>query len=429
MNTATVQTLAAEAPGPDGHRQIVRLAVNAVAVARGLPAPWPVGLPDDAAEHVTKLLVDLGDLSTWGAAELGALREQLLTGEDRDASGAWYTPPEVARPLTRAALSEITDLHLDDAPADVLAVSVLDPACGGGVFLIAAARLLATAHAALLYGANGPAPLTVQAVMADVMRSCVYGIDTDPVAVDLAKSACWLETAGFTPITWLDNNIIIGNALNGDLPPVLADRLNSTGPLAIIGNPPYKDKAKGAAPWIEARRPRRTVDRAPDELYRPSLDEFRTPGQGRIEYALSNLYIYFWRWALWRTFETRLTPGVIAFITPSAWLKSPTFDGMRATMRRAADRVLIVDLTPEGKAPPTPTRIFPGVTLPLCAAILTRREGPRPETVATSHIATVRGAREDKYRQLERLLGPTGDPDCGLHNGGTACSCRSEATP
>lgn len=411
MSTSTLEALAAEAPGPDGHRQIVRLAVNAVAAARGLRPPWPVELPDDAAERVVKLLTDLGDLSQWGAAELGALREQLLAGEDRSASGAWYTPPEVAKPLTRAALSEITDLHLDDDPADVLNVSVLDPACGGGVFLAAAARLLAAAYVGLLYGTHEPAPLTVRAVMAEVLASCVYGIDTDPVAVDLAKSACWLETSGLTPIDWLDDNIIVGNALDGDIPPTLAGRLNATGPLAIVGNPPYKDKAKGAAPWIEARRSRRPADRAPDELWRPSLDEFRIPGQGRIEYPLSNLYVYFWRWALWRAFETRLSPGVIAFLAPSAWLKSDTFSGMRAAMRRAADRVLIVDLTPEGKAPPVSTRIFPGVTLPLCAAVLTRRGGPRPDDLAPAYCATVTGSREDKFRQIERLLGASDPPD------------------
>lgn len=402
---AAAAALAAEAPGPDGHRQLVRLAVNTVAAARGLRAPWPVDLPDDATDRVVKLLTDLGNLSQWGAAELGALREQLLTGEDRSTAGAWYTPPEVAGPLTRAALSEVADWYLDDAPADVLKASVLDPACGAAVFLVAAARLLAALYAGRLYRTQRPAPLTVQAVMADVMKACVYGIDTDPVAVDLAKSVCWLQTSGHAPITWLDDNIIVGNALDGDLPPALAARLNTDSPLAIVGNPPYKDKAKGAAPWIEARRPRRLADRRPDELWRPSLDEFRMPGQGRLEYALSNLYVYFWRWALWRAFETRLTAATIAFITPSAWLQSDAFDGMRAAMRRTADRGLIVNLTPEGKAPPTATRIFPGVTLPLCAAVFTRHAGPNPQAPASVHIATVSGRREDKFRHLERLLG------------------------
>ncbi|AXK34663.1 hypothetical protein DVA86_20435 [Streptomyces armeniacus] len=407
LSTA-LEAIVAEAPGADGHRHIMRLAVNAAAAARNYPQPWHVELPVDTAERVTKLLTDLGDLATWGAPELGSLHEQLLAAEDRSASGSWYTPPELAQPLTRAALSEVTDLYLEDNPGDVLAVTVLDPAVGGGVFLVAAARLLAAAYTALLYGTNRPAPLTVQAVMPDVLKSCVYGIDTDPVAVDLAKSACWLETSGLTPIGWLDDNIIVGNALAGDLPPALTARLNSTGPLAIVGNPPYKDKAKGAAPWIEARRPKPGHRRTADELHRPSLDEFRIPGHGRTDGLMSNLYIYFWRWALWRAFETRLATASVAFITPSPWLTSPTFDGMRAFIRQSADRGAIINLTPEGKAPPGPTRLFPGVTLPLCAAVFTRCRGPQRQITAEVKHATVTGTRDEKFRQIEQLLSPAG---------------------
>ncbi|MEU8892954.1 N-6 DNA methylase [Streptomyces sp. NPDC048442] len=401
----TLEALSAEAPGDDGHRQIIRLAVNTVAAARHLPEPWPTDLPGDSAERIRKLLHDLDDIPAWGAAELGQLREQLLASEQRSTAGSWYTPAAAARPLTRAALSDITDLDLDDDPADVLAVSVLDPACGGGVFLVEAARILAAAYVSLLYRTQHPAPLTVQAVMAEVMRSCIHGIDTDPVAVDVAKSACWLEAGGHPPITWLDDNIITGNALHGDQPPGLQSRLNSPHPLAILGNPPYKDKAKGAAPWIEARRPKRRQTRPHDELWRPSLDDFRTPGQGRIEYALSNLYVYFWRWALWRAFETRMHTATVAFLSPGAWVTSPAFDGMRAAMRQTADRILVINLTPEGKAPPVPTRIFPGVTLPLSAAIITRYAGPQPDKIAAAHCATVHGTREEKFQQLHELLG------------------------
>ncbi|MEU5298027.1 N-6 DNA methylase [Streptomyces umbrinus] len=405
--TASLKALAAEAPGNDGHRQIIRIAVNTVAAARQLTEPWPVDLPDDAAHRIRKLLHDLDGITTWGPTELGSLREQLLASDTRSASGTWYTPPQIAHPLTRAALSTITDLHLNDDPADVLNISVLDPACGAGVFLIAAARILASAYVGLLYGTHHPAPLTVQAVMADVMRACVYGIDTDPVAVDLAKSACWLESGGHRPITWLDSNIVVGNALDGDVPPAMAQRLNSPNPLAIVGNPPYKDKAKGAAPWIEARRPRRGGTRAADECWRPSLDEFRVPGQGRAEYVLSNLYVYFWRWALWRAFETRLQTGVVAFLSPAAWLTGRPFGGMRAALRQAADQGLVIDLTPEGMQPPVPTRLFPGVARPLCAALFSRTAGPDPDRPARVMHATVTGTREDKTQQFDNLLAPS----------------------
>jgi hypothetical protein len=56
----------------------------------------------------------------------------------------------------------------------------------------------------------------------------------NPVAVDLAKSACRLESGGAVPIDWLDDNIVIGNALAGDLPPALTARINSPSPLVIL---------------------------------------------------------------------------------------------------------------------------------------------------------------------------------------------------
>ncbi|MFE7077265.1 N-6 DNA methylase [Streptomyces sp. NPDC057620] len=401
---AALEALAAEAPGAEGHRQIVRLAVNTVAAARHLTEPWPVDLPDNRAHRIRKILQDLDGITRWGPEELGILHEQLLTSEARSASGTWYTPPRIAHTLTRAALSTITDLNLDDTPHDVLDVLVLDPACGGGVFLTAAAHILAGAYTALLYGTNQPSPLTIQAVLPTVMKSCVYGIDADPVAVDLAKSACWLKTAGFTPIDWLDNNIIIRNALYGDIPPALAERRNSPRPLAIVGNPPYKDKAKGAAPWIEARRPRPGRPRPADELWRPSLDEFRIPGRGSTEYVLSNLYVYFWRWALWAAFETRLHTGAVAFLSPAAWLHSPAFGGMRAALRRAADQGLVIDLTPEGMQPPVATRLFPGVAQPLCAALFSRKAGPDPHQPAHVMCAEVAGTREEKTQRLDELL-------------------------
>jgi hypothetical protein len=130
------------------------------------------------------------------------------------------------------------------------------------------------------------------------------------------------------------------------------------------------------------------------------VDEFRAP-QGKFEYALSNLYVYFWRWALWRAFETRLNSGVIAFLTPSAWLKGDA-SGMRA--RHAAGRRPW--LPPRAKRRRGSTRIFPGVTLPLCAAILTRHACPDPSTCAHVRIATVRGDRVEKFRRVAELLGP-----------------------
>lgn len=414
----TADALAQELPGDT--RQLMRLVVNQVAAARGLPAPWPIPLGlKDAAERVGKRIAELRDLSGWGAAELGALREQLLPGPDRATAGVWYTPPPVAQFLADATLSLLPTPDFGDPPEAALAVSVLDPACGGGVVLLAAIQPLARRYAALLTGTNTPPAALIADVTPQVMQACLFGIDIDAVAVDLAKSVCWLQTGGTAPITWLDDNIIVGDALAGDLPPRLAARLKGTGPLAIVGNPPFRDKAKGSAPWIEARRPKPGEPRPPDELWRPSLDEFRFPGQGHIEYALSNLHVYFWRWALWRALETRLVPGAVGFLSPSAYLKGAAFAGMRAHIRCHTDLGYVIDLTPEGTQPPTPTRIFPGVAQPLAIGMFTRTGPPNPDQSAVIRHTTVTGDRDAKIQQLHQLL-TLGPPPTAQPGGSTA---------
>lgn len=387
----------------------MRLVVNEAAVARGLPAPWPVPLAlKDAAERVNKRIKDLGGLSGWGVEDLGTLRELLLPAAEREKAGVWYTPSPVADFITTAALGTLPPLNLYGPPETALATAVIDPACGAGVFLLAAARRLAYRYAGLLCGGQHPPAHLVDEVLPEVMRRCMFGIDIDPVAVDLAKAACWLVTGGAAQIDWLDDNIIVGDALAGDLPPALA---RHTGPLAVVGNPPYREKARGAAPWIEARRPGPGQPRTADELWRPSLDEFRVAGQGRIEYSLNSLYVYFWRWAMWQAFETRLTPSVVALLTPAGYLVSQALAGMRARLREAADVGFVIDLTPEGMQSPIKTRIFPGVQQELAIGIFARTGPPRPEQPAWVRHREVTGSRDDKIRNLHALLKPaSADP-------------------
>ena len=389
-----------ERADPEDHQQIMRLAINRVARARGLAAPWTVDLPPQTNARVAKLLDRQDDLASWDENQLGGLREQLLDPDQRSASGAWYTPPPLAHSLAGGALHTLLEHDPDHRPERIWDTIALDPACGSGIFLAYTARHLTAYYTELLRYLGAPLP-DQDTLTAAIARSCVFGIDTDPVAVDLAKSACWFAANGAAPIDFLDDNIVHGNALNADLPPAVTDRITRDGPLAIVGNPPYKDKARGAAPWIEKRRSKKPT---PDEILRPSLDDFRTPGQGRIEHHLSNLYVFFWRWALWRAFETRQHAATIAFVSPSAWLISPTFNEMRSRMRATADHGWVIDLTPEGKRPPLDSRIFPGVGLPLCAVVLRRLGAPRPDEIADIKWQKVTGSRDEKLDAVDRVL-------------------------
>lgn len=200
-----------------GEREIARAVVNGIAAARGLPAPWP----EVAAELPAWLAGE--DLAGWGVAELGALRERLLDSKERESGGVWYTPPEVADFMTGFSLNPVIDRLADASdPESALMVLAVDPSCGAGVFLVSAARLIARRYAALIAKAE-PTEWMIRHVMPEVMSECLFGIDIDPVAVDLAKSALWLEIDGAEPITFMDRNVICGNPLNNDIPPKLEE--------------------------------------------------------------------------------------------------------------------------------------------------------------------------------------------------------------
>lgn len=170
--------------------------------------------------------------------------------------------------------------------------------------------------------------------------------------------------------------------------------------MVVIGNPPWRQQAKGSAPWLErARDPSKPLDAAT----RPSLDEFRMPGQGRREFNLNNMWTYFWRWATWKAFEANDPAGVVALITPSAYLTSPSHAGMRRYLREIADEGWIIDLSPEHHRSNTSTRVFPETQHPICIGIFVRLGQPRPHVPARVHYTQLFGSQQQKFDLLAKL--------------------------
>jgi hypothetical protein len=126
---------------------------------------------------------------------------------------------------------------------------------------------------------------------------------------------------------------------------------------------------------------------------------------GRFEYKLANLYVYFWRMGTWLTFDAHQDDptGIVAFITPSSYLSGPGFAGMRTYLRSVADEGWIIDVSPEGLRPPIPTRLFAGVSQPLCIGVFARYGPPDDSTPAVVHHFAVHGSAEEKLSQLEDL--------------------------
>ncbi|MGY4560936.1 DUF559 domain-containing protein [Thermostichus sp. MS-CIW-32] len=154
----------------------------------------------------------------------GAPRFELSYGSERKSTGSYYTPPELVAELIRSALEPVIEERLkaarppEEKEQAILSIRVCDPACGSGHFLLAAARRLGKELAKIRTGEEEPAPERVREAIRDVVAHCIYGVDKNPLAVELCRVALWLEAhcAG-KPLTFLDHHIKCGDSLVGVL--------------------------------------------------------------------------------------------------------------------------------------------------------------------------------------------------------------------
>jgi len=104
----------------------------------------------------------------------------------------------------------------------LLALKICDPACGSGHFLLSAAHRIAKRLAAIRAGEEEPAPESIAQALRDVIGHCIYGVDINPMAVELCKVSLWMEAMEpGKPLTFLDHHIKCGNSLLGATPALL----------------------------------------------------------------------------------------------------------------------------------------------------------------------------------------------------------------
>ena len=117
---------------------------------------------------------------------------------------------------------------------------------------------------------------------------------------------------------------------------------------------------------------------------------------------LYNLYVYFWRWALWKVFETGERRGIVSFITASSYLRGPGFAGMRRHMRETFDELWIIDLGGEGRGARRSENVF-AIQTPVAIAIGYRAEESRPSDPASVRYTKIDGSREEKLAALGEI--------------------------
>lgn len=371
-------------------------------------------IKDSAVGLVLETIIRALSATDWAAISGGNqdvylhLYEHFLTTYDPDLrkkSGSYYTPTDVV-----AAMTRLTDQALQkylSIPGGLSddSVAVIDPAMGTGTYPLSIVQ-----HVAAKAEKYGPGAVA-DAVTSVAKR--LYGIElqSGPFSVaELRLSQAILEFGGHLPDDGM--HLYVADTLedpqsgtNRQLSYTLqliaqqrqrANRVKLETPIQVcIGNPPYKDKSEGLGGWVEKG--------SPNSKYAP-LDDFRKDGNGRYEYVLKNLYVYFWRWAMWKVFESipGSTDGVVCFITATGYLNGPGFKGMREWIRRNTSRGWIINLTPEGKQPPAKNAVF-NIETPVAIGLFIRNKENDADAPSEVKYIELYGTRDEKFRALSNL--------------------------
>lgn len=179
-------------------------------------------------ESLLELVPDLQNLSQPHAARLAFVGDDdaaaSTRGNTRKLTGSYYTPDPLVQELIQSALEPVIADTLranQQHPVEALLdLTICDPACGSGHFLLAAARRLADEVAKLRAPSGAPSQADYRHALRDVVSHCIFGVDKNPMAIALAKTALWLEAyTPDMPLSFLDHHLQVGDALLGVLDP------------------------------------------------------------------------------------------------------------------------------------------------------------------------------------------------------------------
>lgn len=367
--------------------------------------------------------------------------------------GAYYTPVEVVQAQVRLVDDLLTSRlgkALGFADRDVV---TLDPAVGTGTYLLGvidhalgkveaeqgagAVPGQATALAANIYGFEimvGPfavSELRVSRALQDKGATLppggthVYLTDTlespftkplqlplylRPIAQQHAKA---LQVKDKVPVI-----VCLGNPPYDRHQAADPNNLARTGGWVRYGDPlprpiPKKksskkaakmrsEKATGKAPGAAAMA--RAAMKAREQqsiLYAAFLKPVIDVGHGGDLKNAYNLYVYFWRWALWKVFEKPETSGagVVSYISASSYLDGDAFSGMREHMRRLCDEIWVLDLGGEGRGTRRSENVF-AIQTPVAIAVAARYGSADEGRPAKVRYARIEGTRGEKLKAL-----------------------------
>lgn len=326
--------------------------------------------------------------------------------------GVYFTPIEVVECQVRLAAELLRTRFGKPLGFADESVQILDPAVGTGTYPLAIIDH-AAASVAEQYG-QGAVPERMKS-LADRLQA--FELLVGPYAVARLRITQRLHEMGATEKSarvYLADTLSSPNTLE-KFPrsllsqPMTDDRKaaqevkNEHDITVCIGNPPYDRGKKGEAEtgkegpggWVVHG------DIGPDSS--PLLESFTAPvvaaGQGGQLKNLYNSYVYFWRWALWKVFESPDYQGIVTFITASSYLRGPGFTGMRRVMRETFDELWIIDLEGDNFGSRKSENVFV-IESPVAIAIGIRNGVSDRGTPATTKKVRLRGSAKQKLNAL-----------------------------
>jgi hypothetical protein len=383
-------------------------------------------LTDDTENRATlktslHTLIRVLDAVNWSKISKGKpdawlyFYEEFLAEYDNDLrkqTGSYYTPPEVVTSMTRLVHDALKTRFAKSKGLADSHVTIADPAVGTGTFLLGVLKQIA--DAVTDDEGEGQVPAAVEAA---INRLIAFEMQLGPFAVAQLRMtgeiANLTKKVSNTPLRMYVTDTLGNPYVEIEESSALTKGISESRRQAneikkkdkitvVIGNPPYKEKAKGKGGWIESGG---TGQGAPLNAWKPPADW----GVGAHVKHLSNLYVYFWRWATWKVFDhnPQQSTGVVCFITVAGFLNGPGFQKMRDYLRRTANEVWVIDCSPEGHQPEVNTRIFQGVQQPVCIVMVSRDKPTDGETPAKVRYRAL--PSEHRTRKFEALAALTLD--------------------
>ena len=358
--------------------------------------------------------------------------------------GAYYTPVQVVRAQVRL----IDDLLVKRLGRPLgfadPGVVTLDPAVGTGTYLLGVightvGRVKAEQGVGAVPG------------QATTLAENLYGFElmVGPYAVSELRVNRTLRDYGATlpdsgTHIYLTDTLESPHAEPPQMPFILksiaeqnekAIEIKNTVPVIVcLGNPPYdrhdavltesEENLSRCGGWVrftdplpgnkykddrgrerELKTPKsRLAKRQELAILKDFIDPARSSGHGVRVKNLYNLYVYFWRWALWKVFENDAAegPGIVSFISASSYIDGDAFRGMREHMRRICDEIWILDLGGEGRGTNQSENVF-AIQTPVTIAVAFRATKTSNQKPARVWYTQIDGTREEKLSKLDEV--------------------------